>query len=77
MSIQLQDLEYLKYIEPHLAAEILEFTLKNHKDDEHLSKMYKEFLSKSQNFEKIKEYNIYDDKQIEEMKRKRIIIILY
>ena len=71
MSIQLQDLEYLKYIEPHLASEIFEFTLKNHKGDENLSKMFKEFISKSQNFEKIKEYKIYDDKQIEEMKEKR------
>ena len=59
MSIQLQDLEYLKYIEPHLASEIFEFTLKNHKGDENLSKMFKEFISKSQNFEKIKEYKIY------------------
>ena len=71
MSIQLQDLEYLKYIEPHLASEILEFTIKNHKEDENLSKMFKDFISKSQNFEKIKEYKIYDDKQIEEMKEKR------
>ena len=44
MSIQLQDLEYLKYIEPHLASEIFEFTLKNHKGDENLSQMFKEFF---------------------------------
>ena len=67
MSNSLDDYEYLKFIEPHLGCQIMEFILKKHPENQEILKMYKSLLFKGQDFEKQKEYKIYDEKQIEEL----------
>lgn len=71
MSNSLDDYEYLKFIEPHLGCQIMEFILKKHPENQEILKMYKSLLFKGQDFEKQKEYKIYDEKQIEELKTKK------
>ena len=51
-SSPLPNLEYLKYIEPHLATKILEFILKSSPNEE-LNSLYKTLSIKTKNFEKI------------------------
>ena len=51
-SPSLPNLEYLKYIEPHLATKILEFILKINQDEE-LKTLYKTLTVKTKNFSKI------------------------
>ena len=48
----LPNIEYLKYIEPHLATKILEFILKTCPNEE-LNSLYKNLSIKTRNFEKI------------------------
>ena len=47
-SPSLPNLEYLKYIEPHLATKILEFILKINQDEE-LKTLYKTLTVKTKN----------------------------
>ena len=51
-SASLPNLEYLKYIEPHLATKILEFILKIDQNEE-LKSLYKTLTIKTRNFTKI------------------------
>ena len=48
----LPNLEYLKYIEPHLATKLVEFILKDNPNEE-LKSLYKALSIKTKNFDKI------------------------
>jgi len=65
----LPNLEYLKYIEPHLATEILEFNLKLNPTEE-LKTLYKTLSIKTRNFEKIKSEKFMTESDIDSLKAK-------
>jgi len=64
------NLDYIKYFEPHFVLNILEFLLKNNQNNEELKKLYNNFLSNSQEYEKIKENKILNEDKINELKEK-------
>ena len=68
-SSNLPNLEYLKYIEPHLATEIVEFNLKLNPIEE-LKSLYKTLLIKTRNFDKINSEKFMTESDLESLKAK-------
>ena len=68
-SPNLPNLEYLKYIEPHLATEILEFNLKLNPTEE-LKSLYKTLSIKTRNFEKINSEKFMTESDLDSLKTK-------
>ena len=66
------NLDYIKYFEPHFVLNILEFLLKNNQNNEELKNLYNNFLTNSQEYEKIKENKILNEDKINELKEKNI-----
>ena len=65
----LPNLEYLKYIEPHLATKILEFLLKSTQTEE-LKTLYKTLSIKTKNFEKINSEKFLNESDLSSLKSK-------
>ena len=65
----LPNLEYIKFIEPHLATKIVEFLLKINPSDE-IKTLYKNLSIKTKNFEKIKEENLILESDLNSLKSK-------
>ena len=65
----LPNLEYLKYIEPHLATKIVEFILKTSPNEE-LKNLYKTLSIKTKNFEIIKSENLMPESELTSLKTK-------
>ena len=68
-SPSLPNLEYLKYIEPHLATKILEFILKINQDEE-LKTLYKTLTIKTRNFSKINSEKFLSESESNSLKTK-------
>ena len=66
-SPSLPNLEYLKYIEPHLATKILEFILKINQDEE-LKTLYKTLTVKTKNFSKINSEKFLSESELATLK---------
>ena len=67
MSSSLPNLEYIKYIEPHLALKIVEFLLKQNPTEE-VKSLYKNLSIKTRNFGKIGEF--MSESELNELKSK-------
>ena len=65
----LPNLEYIKFIEPHLATKIVEFLLKINPSEE-IKTLYKNLSIKTKNFEKIKEENLIPESDLNSLKSK-------
>ena len=63
----LPNIEYLKYIEPHLATKILEFILKTSPNEE-LNSLYKNLSIKTRNFEKITSEKFMPESELTSLK---------
>ena len=63
----LPNIEYLKYIEPHLATKILEFILKSSPKEE-LNSLYKTLSIKTKNFEKINSEKFMPESELTSLK---------
>ena len=63
----LPNIEYLKYIEPHLATKILEFILKTSPNEE-LNSLYKNLSIKTRNFEKISSEKFIPESELTSLK---------
>lgn len=63
----LPNIEYLKYIEPHLATKILEFILKSSPNEE-LNSLYKTLSIKTKNFEKISSEKFMPESELTSLK---------
>jgi hypothetical protein len=63
----LPNIEYLKYIEPHLATKILEFILKSIPNEE-LNSLYKTLSIKTKNFEKINSEKFMPESELTSLK---------
>ena len=63
----LPNIEYLKYIEPHLATKILEFILKSSPKEE-LNSLYKTLSIKTKNFEKINSEKFIPESELTSLK---------
>jgi len=63
----LPNIEYLKYIEPHLATKILEFILKSSPNEE-LNSLYKTLSIKTKNFEKINSEKFMPESELTSLK---------
>jgi hypothetical protein len=63
----LPNIEYLKYIEPHLATKILEFILKTNPNEEPNS-LYKSLSIKTRNFEKITSEKFMPESELTSLK---------
>ena len=63
----LPNIEYLKYIEPHLATKILEFILKLSPNEE-LNSLYKTLSIKTKNFEKINSEKFMPESELTSLK---------
>jgi len=63
----LPNIEYLKYIEPHLATKILEFILKTNPNEE-LNSLYKSLSIKTRNFEKITSEKFMPESELTSLK---------
>ena len=68
-SSPLPNLEYLKYIEPHLAIKILEFITKSNQNEE-LKALYKTLSIKTKDFEKINSEKFMEDSELATLKSK-------
>ncbi len=68
-SSPLPNLEYLKYIEPHLAMKIIEFILKSNQNEE-LKALYKTLSIKTKNFEKINSEKFMEESELTALKSK-------
>lgn len=69
MSTVLPNLEYIKYLEPHLALKILEFLIKQNATEE-VKSLYKNLSIKTRNFEKIQTEKFLSESEISELKSK-------
>ena len=69
MSATLSNLDYLKYIEPHLAFKIVEFLMKNNATEE-VKSLYKNLAIKIKNLEKIESEKFLPESEISELKTK-------
>lgn len=69
MSKTLSNLEYLKYIEPHLALKIIEFLNKENSSEE-IKTLYKNLTIQTRNFEKIQSENFMPESELNELKSK-------
>ena len=69
MSSFLPNLEYIKYIEPHLAMKIVEFLIKQNATEE-VKSLYKILSIKTRNFEKIESEKIMPESDLSELKSK-------
>lgn len=65
----LPNLEYLKYIEPHLATKLVEFILKNNPNEE-LKSLYKALSIKTKNFDKISSEKFMSESELTSLKSK-------
>lgn len=65
----LPNLEYLKYIEPHLATKLVEFILKNNPNEE-LKSLYKTLSIKTKNFDKISSEKFMSESELTSLKSK-------
>ena len=65
----LPNLEYIKFIEPHLATKIVEFLHKINPSEE-IKTLYKNLSIKTKNFEKIKEENLILESDLNSLKSK-------
>ena len=63
----LPNIEYLKYIEPHLATKILEFILKSSPNEE-LNSLYKTLSIKTKNFEKVNSEKFMPESELTSLK---------
>ena len=68
-SILLPNLEYIKYIEPHLASKIVEFLLKINQTED-LKSLYKTLSIRTKNFEKIKSEKFLPESELSSLKTK-------
>ena len=64
----LPNMAYIKYLDPHLVIQILEFLQKNNSSNEDIKNLYIKILSSIQDFEKQKSNNIFDEAKIKELK---------
>ena len=69
MSSTLSNLEYLKYIEPHLALKIVEFLMKQNSTDE-VKSLYKSYSIKTLNYENIQSEKFLSESELNELKSK-------
>ena len=69
MSTNLSNLEYLKYIEPHLALKIVEFLMKQNSTEE-VKNLYKNLSIQTRNFEKINSEKFMNETELNELKSK-------
>ena len=65
----LHNLEYLKYIEPHLATKLVEFILKDNPNEE-LKSLYKALSIKTKNFDKISSEKFMSESELTSLKSK-------
>ena len=65
----LPNLEYLKYIEPHLATKLVEFILKDNPNEE-LKSLYKTLSIKTKNFDKISSEKFMSESELTSLKSK-------
>ena len=65
----LPNLEYLKYIEPHLATKLIEFILKDNPSEE-LKSLYKILSIKTKNFDKISSEKFMSESELTSLKSK-------
>ena len=65
----LPNLEYLKYIEPHLATKLVEFILKDHPNEE-LKSLHKTLSIKTKNFDKISSEKFMSESELTSLKSK-------
>ena len=65
----LPNLEYLKYIEPHLATRLVEFILKDNPNEE-LKSLYKALSIKTKNFDKISSEKFMSESELTSLKSK-------
>lgn len=65
----LPNLEYLKYIEPHLATKLVEFILKDNPNEE-LKSLYKILSIKTKNFDKISSEKFMSESELTSLKSK-------
>jgi hypothetical protein len=65
----LPNLEYLKYIEPHLATKLVEFILKDNPNEE-LKSLYKALSIKTKNFDKISAEKFMSESELTSLKSK-------
>ena len=68
-SILLPNLEYIKYIEPHLASKIVEFLLKINQTED-LKSLYKTLSIRTKNFEKINSEKFLPESELSSLKTK-------
>ena len=66
----LPNMAYIKYLDPHLVIQILEFLQKNNSSNEDIKNLYTKILSSIQDFDKQKSNNIFDEAKINELKEK-------
>ena len=69
MSSVLSNLEYIKYLEPHLALKIVEFLIKQNSTEE-VKNLYKNLSIKTRNFEKIESEKFMSESELNELKSK-------
>ena len=69
MSKTLSNLEYLKYIEPHLALKIIEFLLKGNSTDE-VKSLYKNLSIQTRNFDIISSQKFLSEAELNDLKAK-------
>ena len=69
MSTSLPNLEYLKYLEPHLALKIVEFLMKENSTEE-VKALYKNLSIHTRNLEKIQSEKFMTESEINELKIK-------
>lgn len=69
MSKTLSNLEYLKYIEPHLALKIIEFLLKENSTDE-VKSLYKNLSIQTKNFDIISSQKFLSEAELNDLKSK-------
>ena len=69
MSSSLPNLEYIKYLEPHLALKIIEFLMKFNTIEE-VKSLYKYLSIKTRNFEKIQTEKFMEESELKELKTK-------
>ena len=69
MSNSLPNLEYIKYLEPHLALKIVEFLMKENATEE-VKTLYKNLSIKTRNFEKIQSEKFMEESELNELKSK-------
>ena len=66
---KLPNLEYLKYIEPHLALKIVEFLMKQNSTEE-IKSLYKNLSIQTRNYEKIQSEKFMSESELNELKSK-------